>query len=133
MACCPKLLCPRWYSGFLGFIKMSDKVSENKKVLVANTRFEKEGKFIPLEATDELIQMFKDEKVDHDYGIIILKSKIPEGKTKEDALVVAFLSFYRQDHNPDHDILKRVSLEKGFKEYDRLFEEFFSETKLTAY
>ncbi len=127
MACCPLFICPRWHSAVLGSIT----VLENGKVRIANNEFEKKNMFVDIDATPDVIQMFKDEKATHDYGIIVVKSKVKDGQTKEDAIVIAFVSFYRDDHKPESDVGKRQSAEKALHEYDRLFEEFFSNVSAT--
>ena len=127
MVCCPKWLCPRWYSGVVASITLL----EDGRVRIANNSLEREGKSVVFDATEDVRNVFLEEGISSDYGFVTVKSKVPDGNTPEDALVVSFVSFYRKNHNPDHEIEKRVKPAAALKEYDRLFDELF-DTKHSA-
>jgi len=116
MVCCPPWTCPRWSSAAVVYIEIVDGMAK-----IATKRMEQDGRSVTLAMSDDVKQAFAEKGITRDYGLVVSTSTKEHGGLLE-AIITAFVSFYRDNHNPPKEREKRVNVEQALNDYERQLE-----------
>lgn len=126
---CPKFKCAHYQSGVEAYLSL---LEDGSRARVYTKNLKKLGLSLDLDLADDLKEMFKKANLKLDFGIVIISM----GEKREEAKIVSFLSYNRDDRKPNSPPPTEQQLKtsaSGLNDYNEAFEELVKSGDITAH